>query len=194
MPVQPTEIAIGPVRLAALPHVRGAGDAAARAWLGDRLGRRPMDLAAVRDAHGRPVLGLDGHDCNWSHSGAWLLVALGTGVRVGVDIEAMRPRPKALEIARRYFHPHEAEVLASVPAQARDEAFLRLWCAKEAVLKAHGRGLAYGLDRIEVAGFAPGAGELRLVAADGAIGPAARWRLQPVAIEDAVAAVAWREA
>ena len=33
----------------------------------------------------------------------------------------------------------------------RDIAFLRLWCAKEAVLKAHGHGMAFGLDQFELA-------------------------------------------
>jgi 4'-phosphopantetheinyl transferase len=50
-----------------------------------------------------------------------------------------------------------------------------LWCAKEAVLKAHGRGLAFGLHRLA---FAERDGALALVRADSALGDAADWQLR----------------
>jgi 4'-phosphopantetheinyl transferase len=190
MPVQFDDFVIGPVRLGLLPHPGGRGEPAARDWLAGRLGVDGAALPLERDLHGRPRLGDPDRDCNWSHSGPWLLVALADRARVGVDIEAMRPRPRALEIARRYFHPREAEVLAALPAGARDAAFLRLWCAKEAVLKAHGRGLAHGLDRFEVAGFAGDGEALRIARDDGGLGPG--WALAELDCPQAVAVVAWR--
>lgn len=190
MPPAPRDFAIGPVRLGLLPHDGGRGEPAARAWLAGQLGLPPRALALARDAHGRPALGRTGRDCNWSHSGDRLLVALADGARVGVDLERRRPRPRALEIAGRYFHPREAAALAVLPEHARDAAFLRLWCAKEALLKAHGRGLAHGLARFEVAGFAEPGGPLRLHADDGGLGPG--WQLAALDWPDALAVVAWR--
>lgn len=186
----PREFAVGPVRLGLLPHAGGRGEPAARAWLAARLGLPPAALALGRDAHGRPALGRAGQDCNWSHSGDRLLVALADGARVGVDLERRRPRPRALELARRYFHPGEAAALAALPADVRDAAFLRLWCAKEALLKAHGRGLAHGLARFEVAGFADAGGRLHVQADDGGLG--AGWQLAAFDWPEALAVVAWR--
>src|SRR3546814_15306157 len=51
---------------------------------------------------------------------------------------------------------------------------VRLWCAKEAVLKAHGRGLAFGLDRLE---FALRGDDWALMACDPALGRPSDWTL-----------------
>lgn len=180
----------GPVRVVDLAYPAGTpAETLVRAWLAAELGVDADALAFDRGAHGRPLLRRAGVDCNWSHSGARLAIALGVGVRVGIDIELPRPRPRALELARRHFHPDEAEALARLPAPAREAAFLRLWCAKEAVLKAHGRGLAFGLDRLRFDGLD---GAPRLVAADAALGAVAGWRVQALALDGLVGCVAWR--
>ena len=148
----------------------------AQAWLAHQLGVDGDGIALVRDVHGRPHLAADRarHDTSWSHSGGQLLVALGDGVAVGADLERLRPRARALELAQRFFAPGESAWLHAQPDAARDLAFVRLWCAKEAVLKAHGRGIAFGLHRFEV-GERDGA--MRLLAADPALGDVARWSL-----------------
>lgn len=165
--------------------------AAAHAWLG-ALPETPVDaLPLQRDAHGRPRF-RDGiaADAGWSHSGDGLLLAFARDVVLGVDMEFERPRPKALEIAHRYFTDAEVAWLESQPQSMRDPAFLRLWCAKEAVLKAHGRGLAFGLDRIA---FEERGGALHLVEADAALGDPAAWSLHEFAPHPGYrAALAWR--
>lgn len=181
----------GPLLWACLPHAHGVpAELAAWAWLGPRLA---VDAAApTRSVHGRPLLGGPGHrhDASWSHSGDVLLVALGTDVAVGADIERLRPRRRALEVARRFFTADEADWLEARPDTARDLAFTRLWCAKEAVLKAHGRGLAFGLHRLA---FAEEGGSLRLVMADPALGDVAQWSLRECApLAGYRAALAWR--
>ena len=54
-------------------------------------------IVVQRDPRGRPML--HGRwadwDCNWSHSGDGLLVALGHRTRLGIDLEWRRPRPRA---------------------------------------------------------------------------------------------------
>ncbi|MFC3550714.1 4'-phosphopantetheinyl transferase family protein [Lysobacter cavernae] len=185
---------VAPLQWAWLPHHHGRpAEPQARAWLAGQLAVDAAALPLARDARQRPWLGapFERHDINWSHSGDGLLVALGDGVRVGADLERLRPRPRALDLARRYFGPDEIDWLAAAAtAQARDHAFLRLWCAKEAVLKAHGHGIAFGLDRVR---FAERDGRLQLAYSDSALGAAGDWSLHEFApVPGYIAALAWR--
>lgn len=143
-----------------LRYERSHGRAPLLALLAGYLGVPADTVRLGTGPHGRPQLGpaqACSLDFNWSHSGDRALVALGRGVAPGIDIERRRARPRALALASRYFDPAEAAWLATQPPELRDEAFLALWTAKEAVLKALGRGLAFGLDRlhVEVAAGAP---------------------------------------
>jgi 4'-phosphopantetheinyl transferase len=185
-----------PAQLRCAWRSRHAGDlpaeVQARAWLGELLGRAAEAVPLRRDAQGRPRLAGDaaGCDVSWSHSGDRLLLAFGRGVALGVDLERQRPRPRALALARRFFAPAEADWLAALPEQAREPAFVRLWCAKEAVLKAHGRGLAFGLQRLR---FAERAGALVLADCDPALGAPGDWSLREWSPQPGYrAALAWR--
>ncbi|HSM11908.1 MAG TPA: 4'-phosphopantetheinyl transferase superfamily protein [Lysobacter sp.] len=188
-----TPSAVPPPNWTWQPLPRGAAaEPLARAWLAGALAAGADVLPIRRDLRGRPQLGAPfaAWDCNWSHSGGGLLVALGEGLQVGVDLEWRRPRPRSLALAQRYFTAGEAGWLAGLDPAAREHAFLRLWCAKEAVLKAHGHGLAFGLHRLE---FADIQGRLHLHACDPALGPAEHWSLQEIAPAPGyLGALAWR--
>ena len=176
-----------------LGYRRAAGRRPLRRLLAAYLGFDAGVLELTQDAHGRPRLD-PRHgavlDFNWSHSGDHALVAIARGIAPGVDVERRRAQPRALELARRYFDAAEATALAALPEGARDEAFLALWTAKEALLKAHGRGIGYGLQRLRVA--APPQ-PLRLLRFDGEDIDA--WQLQPLhVVPELVAALAWRGA
>jgi 4'-phosphopantetheinyl transferase len=181
------------IRFAWRPYRHGtSAESLARAWLALELGCDPEMLPLIRDALGRPrLVATHRHfDVNWSHSGDGLLVALGENAQVGVDLERVRPRPKALALAWRFFAPAEGRWLAALPQEQRENAFVRLWCAKEAVLKAHGRGLAFGLDKLE---FADAGDGLRLLRCDPLLGVAGEWSLRE--FEPAAGyrgAIAWR--
>lgn len=128
---------------------------------------------------------------NWSHSGRYALIALARHLPLGVDIEQLAKRPRVLEIARRYFHADEAADLAALDSAQRGPAFIALWCAKEAVLKATGAGLAFGLARVAFR-YDP-ASAWRLVHADPALGGADAWQLAGFgAAEGYRGALAWR--
>lgn len=155
------------------------------------LGVTAGQVRLVEGDHGRPRLDpahASALDFNWSHSGRHALIAIARGITPGVDIERRRPRPRALALARRFFAGDEAAALAALPEAVRDAAFLDLWTAKEALLKAHGRGLGFGLDRVGV--FSAGE-ELRLLRFDEEeIGA---WQLQRLAVApELIAALAWR--
>lgn len=183
----------GPVRLWLRPHARGErGEALAVGLLSAALGT--ASLAWQRDAHGRPQLqGAHARfDANWSHSGDLLLVALGEAIELGVDLEHLRPRPRAMELAQRFYHPHETARLLALPEEARVPFFVRLWCAKEAVLKAHGQGISFGLEKLVLD---ERDGELRLVACDRALGLPEDWQLREWEPQPGYrAALAWRPA
>lgn len=182
----------GPVRLWELDHRPGdRGEPGARRVLGPALGLAPEAVPIRRSPRGRPELAgaLAGRDVGWSHSGGHLLVALGQGVRLGVDLERIQPRPRMAAVIERFFHPDEAAWLLGLDAAGRSHWFFRVWCAKEALLKAHGHGISFGLHRFA---FAPRDGSLVLAACDPALGTVAQWRLHEWTVgPDFRAALAW---
>lgn len=175
----------------ALDHRAGDGRRALREVLAAYLVIEPDQVAFCTGAHGRPRLA-DSHDqslgFNWSHSADRALIAIGRRITPGVDLEYLRPRPRAMELARRYFGDEEIATLAALPAADRSAAFLSLWTAKEAVLKAVGRGIAFGLDRLSIENTGS---QLRLLSLEG--DDVGAWQLQRLEVDhDVVAALAWR--
>ena len=157
--------------------------ALARGWL-ETLS---VDGAGLhRDFRDRPRLPAGAGDIGWSHSAGRLLMAYVPQGAVGVDVEATTRASQAMSIARRYFSADEVAALTALDGAGRQQAFLRLWCAKEAVLKAAGRGIAFGLHRIafDVSGDAP-----RMTYCDPALGQAEHWSLHQFAPEPGFIAV-----
>ncbi len=173
------------------PHARA--EPLARDWLAAHWGVDATTLPLARDARGRPQLQapMQHRDANWSHSGEHLLVACGEHQQIGCDLERIRPRPNARALARRFFHPAERSWLETLPDPAAEATFLRLWCAKEALLKAHGHGLSFGLHRLC---FVEDANGLRLAECDAALGRAADWHLHEFRpVGGYLGALAWRD-
>lgn len=140
-------------------HLAGAGTrpaevaAAARAAL-DALLCTYAGLACApaieRGEQGKPFApGLPDLHFNLSHAGSDVLLAFARTEPVGVDLEHAGRRVAVDAIAARHFAPAEAAALARLAPESRRDAFLHLWTRKEAVLKAIGAGLSYGLQRVE---------------------------------------------
>jgi 4'-phosphopantetheinyl transferase len=128
----------------------GAGDARARSVLAAYLGCAPDALRLATGAHGKPFLtGASAFDFNISHSGGALLVGIARDQALGVDIETQRRTRPVLDLARRFFAAEEAAALAGLDERLRQIAFLRLWSCKEAVVKALGNGIGFGLARLQ---------------------------------------------
>lgn len=125
-------------------------EAAARALLARRatlrlilaryLDAEPERLRLVTAPGGKPVL-THGPAFSVAHSGDLYVVAVNGASSIGVDVERGRSVDRAGAIADRWFSVEEAEQLAAAPEDRRQEEFLRLWCAKEALAKRHGAGL-----------------------------------------------------
>jgi hypothetical protein len=95
-------------------------------------------------------------DYSVSHSGNVVVLIVTNGGRVGIDVEQAR-RPGSAgwhDMARDVLTPGEmAELAAPELASSKAEGeFLRLWCRKEAVVKATGEGLLADLSAIDVRG------------------------------------------
>ncbi len=154
-----------------------------------------VDAGSLRfgeEEHGRPLLSTplrSGLRFNWSHSGERALVAVARSVQPGIDLEYRARRTRdVLALAKRFFATAEATALERCDEAQRALGFLRLWTSKEALLKAHGRGLAFGMERVAVS-LDRGAPEL--VAFEGE--PLEAWHLKELFCDEAwVAALAWR--
>jgi 4'-phosphopantetheinyl transferase len=177
----------------------GAGTAravrtAARAAL-ERLLRRYAGAATFEIAtgsHGKPFApALPWLDFNLSHAGSHVALAFARNQALGVDIEECSRKLPAADLARRFFGADESAALARVAADAQTAAFLQLWTHKEAVLKALGEGLSFGLDRIEFELDANGAGPMRRIAP--AAGRPDEWQVRRFApAAGLMGSIAWR--
>src|SRR5262249_15236412 len=136
-------------RLAGMPPERGEaflfGRSALRIVLAAALGRAPTSLEIEPTPSGKPALRGRGAQVNVSHSGTWIALAVSENLPVGFDIEAARETPRALDLARRFFSADENGFLAGLAQAELNQAFLKIWTAKEALLKARGGAIPTGL-------------------------------------------------
>lgn len=125
--------------------------AAAREFLGGRTVMRsvlsrhlaPGCCVTEPGRRGRPQLvRAPGWDVNLSHSAGLIAVAVGHGVRVGVDVQSVGPLPAADALAGRYFSaPDRAWIDRHLP-EARCQAWHQVWARREAYAKATGAGFS----------------------------------------------------
>jgi 4'-phosphopantetheinyl transferase len=126
-----------------------------RLLLGSYLGIPGKSVNINRSDRGKPVLDktLHAEELHFSmaKSEDRLLIGFSSSGLVGVDLEpANRRAHRALGVAQRYFSQVEFRALASLNPERIDEAFLRTWACKEAVVKASGEGIANQLCRFTV--------------------------------------------
>jgi phosphopantetheine--protein transferase-like protein len=112
----------------------------------------PADVEIVPDPYGcpraegawtrrlkiQPVISI-----SHSHGIAVALAAMDSSQMVGIDLENLQHRREDFQAIA--FSPDERNLLESLREDLRQEWALRMWCAKEAVAKALGRGLSAGL-------------------------------------------------
>lgn len=135
---------------------------ARRALLRQAVGQAaglPADaVVAAYDADGRPTLQTPhGLFVSAASRDGWVAVALARAP-LGVDIEVIGA---AAEPAWAVLHPRERARIEALPPPDRWPAFLALWTAKEAYLKAIGLGLLHEPNLVEVAPIEAGGFTLR---------------------------------
>ncbi len=140
------------------PQVRRAR-AATRAVLAQTLDVPPDKLVFTRECrrcgdlkHGKPAVVGDPLSFNVTHSGELALIAVGAaGHDVGIDAEEVQPRALAVEkLAARTLNTRELARWRRVPQADQLIAYLQMWTAKEAYLKAIGIGIATDLRTVEI--------------------------------------------
>jgi 4'-phosphopantetheinyl transferase len=89
--------------------------------------------------HGKPAFKDKHRYFNIAHSGDYVVLAV-SDQEVGIDIEKLRPFPRA--ICKKCFREDEQAWALSQSVDKQDEALFRLWTGKESVGKAFGLGLA----------------------------------------------------
>jgi 4'-phosphopantetheinyl transferase len=116
--------------------------AATRRLLGRYLDADPRALVIVEEEHGKPALRHREMEFNASHSGDLVALAFAKETAVGIDVERRRQLHDVLALARRYFSDDELAIVSA--ASDPDDAFFAIWTAKEAIVKASGKGIATG--------------------------------------------------
>jgi len=137
-------------------------EARKKEWLGARvclkmllikegIVRNPNEYEIAKDHQGRPqILSLRDSsllvslDCSLSHKGEYALAAISRSgkKKLGADIEKVSP--KLQKLAARFVHKEDWLMID----QDNAAYFPTLWAVKEAVSKAHGKGLGIGFSRL----------------------------------------------
>lgn len=152
--------------------------AAVRTLLSRYAAVAPADWRFTANSHGRPAIApchckATGLNFNLSHTRGLIAVAICWHRQLGVDVEQLRQRPSALELAQRFFATEEAEALAELPPALRQHRFFEYWTLKESYVKALGRGLSTPLDQCRF--VFPHEAALRLIADPQLESHAHRW-------------------
>jgi hypothetical protein len=119
-------------------------------------GRPITEDDIAREAEGRPFFPNRDTDFSISHSGNLTAVSLvsGKNLRTGCDVERIRPRTRAREIAEEFFTAPERDY---IEAEGRfDETrFYEIWTLKECYLKIRGHSV---FDMADAPSFISGEG------------------------------------
>lgn len=120
-------------------------DIIVRKIVSDLYNVKIKDIKYHYNSYGKPFLAMDvDFSFNISHSGNWVVVAIGYSQQIGIDIEEIHPIE--LDIAERFFSNDEYK---SIMCQEKDERlglFYEFWTLKESFIKAIGLGMRIPLN------------------------------------------------
>ncbi len=120
-----------------------------RSLLSGFTGTEAEKLRFTYGSSGKPSLAdRDNVHFNISHSADLGLFAFAPDRPVGVDVENERPVRRLLDVAQRFMSEDELRSLVDTAPEDRDAAFLRSWVVREARLKADGKGVWSGSEKI----------------------------------------------
>jgi 4'-phosphopantetheinyl transferase len=113
---------------------------------------QPREWIFSANAYGRPnIANAEASDLclsfNISHTHSLIVLGITKGRALGLDVENIRARAAAIEIADHYFATPEVTALAAMPPQQQQYRFFEYWTFKESYIKARGMGLSLPLDK-----------------------------------------------
>ena len=110
----------------------------------------PAKLTFSYNKHGKPELkDTPSLQFNLSHSGDLALLAVGSELPLGIDLEFFSARPYE-GIGKHLFSPIENQALHNISTTLKPLSFFHIWAQKEALIKACGLGLAYPTQEFDV--------------------------------------------
>jgi 4'-phosphopantetheinyl transferase len=122
-----------------------------REILGRALGLHPADVSLIFSETGKPALASPHQRLhfNLSHCDGLAVVALSENGPVGIDVEPLDRAESLLECETSFCHPDE---IVALPLRREERArqLLRIWTAKEAILKALGTGLTHPPEAVTI--------------------------------------------
>ncbi len=101
-------------------------------------------IEVYKDDRGRPLTDREDLWVSASHTGEWVFCGL-SEEPLGIDAQVVTTVRNRDRLVERFFTKEEADWLSG----REEEAFFDLWSRKEAFAKYTGRGIAYGLQRIQ---------------------------------------------
>jgi 4'-phosphopantetheinyl transferase len=113
----------------------------------------PADIQFAASLHGKPYLSFPGQaglEFSLSHSSGIILVAVTSGLPVGIDVETMQQEIDLGLISSKYFSELENQSIHDLPQTLQKQAFFNCWTRKEAYLKGLGVGLTAPLHDFSV--------------------------------------------
>lgn len=127
---------------------------ALRRILGVYLDADPASLDFDHSDHGKPALAgaqkTTGLYFNLTHSHEIALLAVVSGVEIGIDVEYIQKMGDIDGIAGRFFSTAEQAAYFDLPEDLKPQGFFNCWTRKEAFIKAIGEGLSYPLHQFDV--------------------------------------------
>ncbi len=139
----------------------------------------PCDWSFAKNKYGCPRID-DTHGAathirfNLSHTHSLIVLAVGKGNALGVDVENVSIRDISIDLADQFFAPDEVEALRRTETNRQKDRFFEYWTFKESYIKARGMGLSLPLDQFSFELLQAGAVSFRV--APELEDRASRWR------------------
>ena len=111
--------------------------------LSKQYGIKKENLCFSYTGKGRPYLtNYKAIDFNISHTDNYVVMAVGIGQSVGIDVQLTKEEVNFLAIAKNYFSADEYSTLCQLSKDSQRSFFYQVWTLKEASLKLIGDGIS----------------------------------------------------
>lgn len=120
-----------------------------RILLNSYLSIKPKNIIFEYNSYGKPELSQFQNSknikFNISHSEDYFLIAITEKYDIGIDIEKIKKIDDFMIIAESVFSDAEYNLLKKTPCNKQLKSFYSIWSQKEALIKASGKGVSFGL-------------------------------------------------
>ena len=131
-----------------------------RKLLGEYTGLEPSGIAFQTNPYGKLSLPSNPLKFNLSCCQSRVIFAFALEMEIGVDLEQVRPLAELERMVKGWLSPAERAGLLTLAPVSQMNAFFHIWTQKEALLKAHGKGLSMPLQEFSVSNDPNKAGQL----------------------------------